>query len=117
MARCNRGCNQPITILDLIVDITLMAHYFIHVSESLKSQLVCVIIDGLFVYYYSMQIVKNDTSQPENTMVTATKLTRLKQTLTTGLQQAQDSGNNKARVNRNEVLEKSHQTPNTYIRT
>jgi hypothetical protein len=38
-------------------------------------------------------MVKNsDTGQQENTMVSANKLTRLKQTLTSGFQQAQDSG-------------------------
>jgi hypothetical protein len=38
-------------------------------------------------------MVKNsDTGQQENTMVSTNKLTRLKQTLTIGFQQAQDSG-------------------------
>lgn len=38
-------------------------------------------------------MVKNsDTGQQDNTMVSTNKLTRLKQTLTTGFQQAQDSG-------------------------
>jgi len=38
-------------------------------------------------------MVKNsDTGQQENTVVSSNKLTRLKQTLTIGLQQAQDSG-------------------------
>jgi hypothetical protein len=38
-------------------------------------------------------MVKNpDTGQQDNTMVSTNKLTRLKQTLTIGFQQAQDSG-------------------------
>ena len=41
---------------------------------------------------YKKMVKNSDTGQQENTMVSTNKLTRLKQTLTIGFQQAQDSG-------------------------